>query len=152
MVAKRNTPAAQPPEFYHRLARMAPGSAGIVEAPFIWEAPYELFGYYATFHRQREWMGMLYDVCLVGDRVGEVPHDRRFRFRRFVYLDDVRAVKATGARYLLLHRREPRHVGPHYDNHRCIEKLTPLYGAPIELDERLAVFDLRPDEPPPTLQ
>ena len=147
MVAKLRDPAYGPPEFYRKLGRMEPGSATVIEAPFIWEAPYNTLATYATYHQQREIFGMLYDLCLQGqgDRIGEPPpNDRRFRFRSFVFLDDVAAVRKTGARYLLLQRGPIRHVGPTYDSERCLEKLTGLYGAPIEIDSRLAVFDLHP--------
>jgi hypothetical protein len=155
MVAKLRDPAYEPPEFYRRLGRMAPGSATVIEAPFIWEAPYNRLGIYATYHQQREIFGMLYDLCLQGqgDRVGEPPpDDRRFRFRSFIFLNDVAAVRKTGARYLLLQRGPIRHVGPTYDSERCLAKLTGLYGAPVEIDSRLAVFDLRPEDGPPKMR
>ncbi len=151
MVAKRNAQFA-PPDFYLKLARMAPGSAPVIEAPFIWEAPYNSLAIYATYHRQREMFGMIHDLCLDGPRIGEIPpHDPRLRFRLFVFLDDVAGVKKTGARYLLLNRDLP--YGRQFpENGHCIEKLTRLYGTPIELDARQAVFDLHPESPPPRLE
>ena len=152
MVAKRSDPAYDPPQFYRKLGRMAPGIAPIVEAPFTYAAPFNALAYFATFHRQRETLGMIHDLCLEGERRGEPPpRDRRFRFRKFVFLDDVSGVRQTGARYLLLHRGE-LHGRPFRDNERCIEKLTRLYGAPVEIDARLAVFDLNPGAPPPKPQ
>ena len=53
------------------------------------------------------------------------------------------AVRGSGARYLLLHLDAPVHVGPRFEARRCLARLTELYGAPAEVDERLAVFDLR---------
>jgi hypothetical protein len=44
--------------------------APIIEAPFTHEAPFNVFAYYATFHRQPETMGMLHDLCLDGKRLG----------------------------------------------------------------------------------
>jgi hypothetical protein len=151
IVAKLRDAAYEPPKFYRKLGRMAPGSATVIEAPFIWEAPYNGLAIYATYHQQREIFGMLYDLCLQGqgDRLGEPPNDRRFRFRSFVFLNDVAGVRKTGARYLLLQRGPIRHVGPTYDSERCLAKLTQLYGAPVEIDSRLAVFDLRPQDGPP---
>lgn len=141
-----------PPAFYRKLARMAPGSAPVIEAPFEWEAPYEPLAYYATFHRQHERFGMLHDLCRDGPVVGEPPErDRRFRFRLFVFLDDVDGVRGTGARYLLLHLRKPPGK-PFPEAGRCLERLAALYGAPVERDDRLAVFDLRPGESAPKLQ
>ena len=152
MAGKRGDASFDPPAFYRKLARMAPGSAPVIEAPFGWEAPYNALAYYATFHRQRETFGMIHDLCRDGQRVGEIPpHDRRFRFRKFIFLDDVQAVRDSGARYLLLIRDVP-HQRPFPENGRCIEKLARLYGEPVELDARIAVFDLRPGEPPPKLQ
>jgi hypothetical protein len=95
---------------------------------------------------------MIHDLCLEGPRLGEPPPgDRRLRFRKFVFLSDASAVRRTGARYLLVHRLPVR--GQAFDEGgRCIGKLAGLYGAPVEVDARLAVFDLRPGDPPPTLQ
>jgi hypothetical protein len=88
---------------------------------------------------------MIHDLCLEGPRLGEVPPgDRRFRFRSFLFLQDVPAVRSSGARYLLLHLDVPAWVGPRYDAKRCLARLTELYGAPLEVDGRLAVFRLRP--------
>jgi len=149
---KRPDHSYDPPEFYRRLGRMAPGAAPVIEAPFEWEAPYEQLAYYARFHRQHELFGMLHDLCRDGPRVGEPPpRDRRFRFRLFVFLDDVDGVRNTGARYLLLHLNMP-HGKPFPEAGRCLERLTALYGAPAEQDDRLAVFELRPGAPPPKLQ
>jgi Dolichyl-phosphate-mannose-protein mannosyltransferase len=146
LVAKRDDPKYAPPEFYRKLALMAPGSAPIIEAPFSHEAPHNLFDIYATYHRQPETFGMIHDLCLGGSRSGEPPHDPRFRFRKFIFLDDVSAVRQSGARYLLLHR-EQLHGRPFHEAERCLDKLTRLYGAPAEIDARLAVFDLKPAEP-----
>ena len=148
----RAHPSYDPPAFYRKLGRMAPGSATIVEAPFEWEAPYDWLAYYATYYRQRELFGMLHDLCRSGPRLGEVPpHDPRFRFRLFVFLDDPKAVRATGARYLVLHLHMP-HGKPFPEAGRCLAKLEGLYGPPMETDDRVAVFDLRPGDPPPKLQ
>ncbi len=154
MIAKRNDPATPPlPAFYNRLARMAPGSAPIIEAPFVWEGFIDEYAYYAIFHRQPETFGMIHDLCLKGERYGEVPpHDRRFRFRSFVFLNDKQAVLGSGSRYLLLHRRPPPTVGPEYNYQLCLAKIAELYGAPVEIDDRLAVFDLRPWEKSPEMR
>jgi hypothetical protein len=93
----------------------------------------------------------LHDLCRDGPRIGEPAHGRRFRFRLFVFLDDVQAVRTSGARYLLLHLNMP-HGKPFPEAGRCLERLTALYGAPAEKDDRLAVFDLQPGKPPPKLQ
>ena len=146
LVAKLGNPGFAPPEFYRKLALMAPGSAPIIEAPFSYEAPYNPLDIYATYHRQPETFGMIHDLCLGGVRSGEPPHDPRFRFRKFIFLDDVSAVRQSGARYLLLHR-EQLNGRPFRQGERCLDKLTRLYGAPAEIDARLAVFDLKPAEP-----
>jgi hypothetical protein len=144
MVAKRGHPGYAPPEFYGKLARMAPGSAPVIEAPFTHEAPFNDLAVYATYHRQPEIFGMIHDICLDGMRIGEPARDRRFRFRRFVFLDDAQAVRNTGARYLLFHR-EKIHGRPFHEASRCLAALTRLYGEPVDIDARLAVFDLKPD-------
>jgi len=132
-----------PPRFYRELGRLPPGTLTVIEAPFEWEAPFEQLAYYATFHRQHELFGMLHDLCMEGPRVGEVPDDPRFRFRLFVFLDDPGKVRASGARYLVLHLAMP-HGKPFPEGGRCLAKLEALYGKPMELDDRVAVFDLRP--------
>jgi hypothetical protein len=142
-VARRGHPEYAPPEFYGKLARMAPGSAPVIEAPFTHEAPHNNLAVYATYHRQPEIFGMIHDLCLDGVRTGEPARDRRFRFRRFVFLDDVQAVRNTGARFLLLHL-ERIHGRPFREAPKCLEKLTQLYGEPVDIDARLAVFDLKP--------
>jgi hypothetical protein len=94
---------------------------------------------------------MLHDLCLDGPYHGEVPKDARFRFRNFVFLDDRDAVRASGARYLLLHL-DQLHGRPFTQAGRCLAALTKIYGAPIETDGRLAVFDLRGAAGPAKLQ
>jgi len=142
LVALRNDPAFVVPAFYRKLAAMSPGSTPVIEAPFEWTAA-NLLALYATYHRQPEKIGMIHDLCVEGPRIGEVPPDRRFRFRNFVFLNDVDAVRRTGARYLIFDRGVKPHMWPAFDADACIEKLARLYGPPAEIDERLAVFDLR---------
>jgi hypothetical protein len=145
--AKRAYRSYDPPAFYRTLGRMAPGTVTIIEAPFEWRAPYDPLAYYATYHRQRELFGMLDGFCRERDPPGEpLARDRRFRFRLFVFLDDVDAVRNSGARYLLLDRGGP-HDAPFPEADRCIAKLSALYGSPIADDARLAVFDLHPEKP-----
>jgi hypothetical protein len=131
------------PRFYKALGSLPAGTAPIIEAPFTYEAPANSLAFFRLFHRQPERIGMLHDLCLDGPYNGEVPKDRRFRFRNFVFLDDREAVLASGARYLLLHRGE-LHGRPFAQAERCLAALTGLYGTPVEVDSRLAVFDLRP--------
>jgi hypothetical protein len=130
------------PAFYRTLAGMSEGSAAIIEAPFTYEAPANSLAFFRLFHRQPERIGMLHDLCLDGPYYGEVPRDARFRFRNFVFLDDPEAVRASGARYLLLHRGE-LHGAPFREADRCMAALARLYGPPVDVDARLAVFDLR---------
>jgi hypothetical protein len=132
---------AIPPRFYRSLAAAVPGTLPVIEAPFTFEAPFNLFAHYARFHRQPELQGFLHDLCVGGPWWGEVPRDARFRFRNFVYLDDPAAVARTGARYLLLHR-DILHGEPFKQADACLAALQRLYGEPIEIDGRLAVFDL----------
>jgi hypothetical protein len=134
----------RPPAFYTTtLAALPKGETLVIEAPFVWEGFLDRYANYARFHEQRERFGLLHDLCLEGPYVGEIPPgDRRFRFRSFIFLQDVEAVRASGARYLLLDRQPPKQVGPAYDAARCLAKLSALYGPPAQIDPRLAVFDL----------
>ena len=129
------------PHFHAALGAMPEGSVTIIQAPFNFDAPYNANAFYARFHRQRELQGFLYDLCLSGPRVGEVPRDPRFHFGSFVFLDDRDAVRRSGARYLLL-QRELLHGVPFKESQACLEALRRRYGDPIEMDARLAVFDL----------
>jgi hypothetical protein len=139
------------PRFYKELGKLAAGSAPLIEAPFTYEAPANSLAFFRLFHRQPEKIGMLHDLCLDGPYDGEVPNDHRFRFRNFVFLGDREAVHASGARYLLLHR-DQLHGRPFAQADRCMAALSDLYGAPVDVDARLAVFDLRPAAGPRKLQ
>jgi hypothetical protein len=143
--------AYEPPRFYRRLDRMAPGSVTLIEAPFTLAGPTNDLAFLASSHHQHEIIGMLHDLCLEGPYDGEVPKDARFRFRNFVFLDDRDAVLATGARYLLL-RRDQFRGRPFREAGRCVAALTKLYGEPVDIDSRLAVFDLHPAGASRTLQ
>jgi hypothetical protein len=137
---KRAAKEFDPPDFYRQLGAMAPGT--IVEAPYVWEAPYNPLAYYSTYHHQREVFGLIHDLCKQGDRIGEVPpNDRRFRFRRFVDIGNPRAVRATGARYLIFNRDLPTRFAPQRDT--CVAKLTGLYGPPRQMDARVVVWELQ---------
>lgn len=155
-VDRHNTAALQyagydAPPFYKELGKLPAGSAPLIESPFTYEAPANSLAFFRAFHRQPGRIGLLHDLCLDGPYNGEVPKDPRFRFRNFVHLGDREAVLATGARYLLLHR-DQLHGRPFAQADRCLAKLSALYGAPVNVDERLAVFDLRPGGSARTLQ
>jgi hypothetical protein len=128
------------PDIYREIGALPAGTLTVIEAPFTSGAPANHLAHFATFHRQHERVGLLHDLCLEGERVGEVPKDPRFRFRNFVFLDDAAAVRATGARYIIVERAE-RHGQPFAEADRCIERLAQRYGAP-RLDAQVAVFDL----------
>jgi hypothetical protein len=131
-----------PPRFYRVLADLPRGTAPVIQAPFVFAAPVNRIAKYAEHHRQREFAGQLHDLCLEGPYYGEVPKDSRFRFRSLVFLDDPAAVRATGARYLLVHRDiVPGESFAHYD--KCVAALKRLYGEPVDVDDRVAAFDLR---------
>ena len=149
--AARQYLAFEAPAFHYRLAKLPPGSAPLVQAPFTYRAPQNPLAFFGAYHRQPEYAGLLHDLCLDAPREGEVPKDARFRFRRFVFLDDPAAVRASGARYLLLHR-EINSGKPFRQADRCLAALRALYGEPVHLDARLAAFDLRPSAGGPTLQ
>jgi len=130
------------PAFYRELGKLPPRSVTIIQAPFDFVAPYNPDAFYAQFHEQRELQGFVHDLCMPGPFYGEVPRDPRFRFRSFVYLDDREAVARSGARYLLL-QRDLRNGDPFKEADQCLDSLRKRYGEPIEMDARLAVFDLR---------
>jgi hypothetical protein len=136
---KRANSSLDPPDFYRKLGSMAPGT--IIEAPYIWEAPHNPLAYYATYHHQNELFGMIHDLCRQAGRIGEVPpNDRRFRFRRFVFLANREQVRTSGARYLIFNRDLPVRFSPLRE--QCIARLTELYGTPAQADARTVVWDL----------
>jgi hypothetical protein len=137
----RTDPQRQPPDFYRKLAAQPGGT--IVVAPYQWEFPFTSDEYFATIHRQNVFYGMLGDVCKgAGRRLGEVSAgDRRFRFRRFVFLRYPASTRATGARYLVFNRDVQTRFDPIRPD--CMDKLAELYGPPIEVDARIAVWDLQ---------
>ena len=131
-----------PPTFYRVLADLPRGTAPVIQAPFVFAAPVNRIAKYAQHHRQREFAGLMHDLCVPGPYYGEVPHDRRFRFKSLVFLDDPAAVRATGARYLLVHRDiVPGESFAAYD--QCVAALKRLYGEPVDVDDRVTAFDLR---------
>lgn len=133
------------PAFFQELGRLPPRSVMVIEAPFSFEAPANPFAYYDAVGRQRAKAGLLGGLCRAG--MHEVPPgDPRFRFHSFVFLADPVATRASGARYLVLHR-EQVDAHPFSDNVTCIEALTRLYGPPAQLDARLAVWDLSASSP-----
>jgi hypothetical protein len=135
-----------PPTFYRVLADLPRGTAPVIQAPFVLAAPTNRLAKYAQHHRQREYAGLLHDLCLDGPYYGEYPKDGRLRFRSMVFLDDPVAVRATGARYLLVHRDiVPGESFAAYD--KCVAALTRLYGAPVDVDDRVTAFDLRAKAP-----
>jgi hypothetical protein len=135
-----------PPTFYRVLADLPRGTAPVIQAPFVFAAPVNRIAKYAQHHRQREYAGLLHDLCLEGPYYGEVPRDGRFRFRSLVFLDDPAAVRATGARYLLLHRDiVPGESFAAYD--KCVAALKRLYGEPVDVDDRVTAFDLQAAAP-----
>lgn len=140
-VAMRQYHGYPVPVFYREIGALPPGSLTVIEAPFTSGAPANHLAYFGQYHRQHERLGLLHDLCLGGPYEGEVPKDPRFRFRNFVFLDDPAAVRATGARYIVLERGE-RHGRPFVEAERCIAALARLYGPPT-VDAQLAVFDLR---------
>ena len=140
--AARQYVAFDPPAFYRRLARLPAGSVTVIEAPFTYGAPANPMAFFDLYHAQRTIPGFVHDLCLAGPRSGEVPRDPRFRFRNFVFVDDVAAVRASGARYLVFYREQYHGRRPFREADRCVAELTRRYGEPIESDPRVVVYDL----------
>ena len=138
----------QVPAFYRKLGTIPPESVTFIHAPFDFAAPYNPDAFYAQFHRQRELQGFVHELCLQGSPFyGEVPRDPRFRFRSFVHLDDRDAVRRSGARYIVF-QRDLRNGEPFRESDRCLAELERRYGKPVELEARLAVFDLMSNRAP----
>ncbi len=139
-------PPAIPP-FYRVLARAAPGSLVIAEAPFYFEWHENPFHVYQEIHRQE---------VVVADIDELTPHaspsfasgDRRARMRNAIPIVDLERLRARGVRYVLIHRDLRREIPiwdpnePVSDVHPVLEFLRARCGREMLRDEWLVVFDL----------
>jgi hypothetical protein len=135
------------PEFYLKLAHEPADGRAIVEAPWFYEWHRQPFALYQRVHRWPVFVGF---VARPGEPtpLGELPWpDRRFSFRSFVHVSDLRGMRERNVRFVVFHRHPPR--PPDDDRHPSledtqawIEQYRGLYGAPFYEDDDLCVFDI----------
>ena len=149
--AKRWVKLQEVPPFYLRVARDSSADECIVEAPWNYEWNHLPYPFFQRIHHRQTIIGF---VGRPGARVplGELPWpDARFRFRGFVHVSDLAAMRARGVRYLLLHR-DPTYViedGMHpglADVEYWIRDLKARVGTPAYEDDGMCVFDLKQPE------
>ena len=139
------------PGFYQRL-RDEPGDFAIVEAP-LRNSP-DLFPYhvYQRLHRKRVRIGFVGSLLDPPD-ADEFPLDPdRAAFRTFVDVASPEALRASGARYLVMHRdlgQELGLPGLRFDLQPAIDAYARRFGPPVYEDPLLAVFLLPPPDGPP---
>ena len=127
--------APEVPAWYAQL-RDEPGDFAIVEAP-IRNSP-SLVPYHAfqAVHGRPVRIGFLGALAQNPDEFALA--DPRVAFRTFVDISDAAALRAAGARYLVLHRD----LGDGLDVARVTGECARRFGAPVYEDARLAVFAL----------
>lgn len=140
---------ADPPAIYRQLASTPPGRDTILEAPYSGRqvVPY---GFYQALHRQRVVVGFTDGYC-GRPTGGHLPTAGApgLRFRHFLWLGDLGAIRRAGVRWVILHRQpedetpwpQKRHLGA-FDFEPCLARFTADAGPPVHVEDRLAVFDL----------
>ncbi len=137
---------ARVPEFYRQLGQLPPSSVTLVEAPARLIADHVPF--YQRVHRQQIVTGAVTRMHLSGEQTDESELVRALNLPSVVDVCDVRAMFASGARYLVFHpdlsAEIPfvlRGVNPRYLS-QCIEEYRDLLGDPVVDDGALIVFSL----------
>jgi hypothetical protein len=143
--------------FYGLLAKES-GTRPIVEYPMMIGDHFNPLYYYQHFHRRPVLVGYTTDMTLSSglaegnifgstyiDQVFSLVKDRsRLRFRNLVAMDDLTAMRARGAEYIILHKRFeaqlPQVAPPPPDLERLWRDYREKLGAPAYEDENIAVF------------
>ena len=136
------------PPVYREIARVAGPDDIVLEAPWF---PYwhcNPFPFYQKLHRRPMLIGY---VTPPGEplRFGELaPRDERLRFRSFVHVADLPALRRAGVRYVVFHRDLAAEMTqvmelPRPEVERWIERYRRLVGPPWRDDGAVCVFDLR---------
>jgi hypothetical protein len=141
----RNEPV---PAFYYELAKLAPGSVTLIEAPWRLESHFNPQSLYQDIHRQLIRIGLTTPVCGVRD-FGEYPEERTgMRMREFVHLTSILRGDAHGADYLVLHVRlkpgetatDPGPLWP--DISACLPAIDAKLGPARYRDDQVVVYSL----------
>jgi len=160
------------PEFYRQLSSVTSAAdEGLIEYPFPLGHNYCLAYFAQLQHRRPVWGGYVGDNALVDPRhafihgpatpgtvARAMKNPAAFHFRRFVNLGNANAIRATRARFLVIHLRpaceisgaEPCQNSTGYAETesayliRLATAIESTLGAPIYQDQWVRVFDLAP--------
>jgi hypothetical protein len=141
------TPNDPVPEFYWQLARKAPRTLTLIEAPWRLESNFNPHPWYQEVHRQYVKIGLTTPVC--GERdFGEYPASvRALRFQQFAHLSEILAGKSYGADYLVMHlvpwKTPPDAQLEWPDVEACLPSIEKKLGTPIYRDGQIVVFALK---------
>jgi hypothetical protein len=145
--------------FYGKLAE-APNQRPIVEYPMLIGDHFNPLYYYQHFHRRPVLVGYANDVTLAqglaaGNVYGStyidqvlslVQNPQRLRFRNFISMDDVAAMRARNVEYIILHKRFeaqlPLVALPPPDLDRLNREYQAKLGPPAYEDTNIIVFRL----------
>lgn len=145
--------------FYGQLAEHR-GPRPIVEYPMMIGDHFNPLYYYQHFHRRRVLVGYTTDMVLAqglaaGNIFGSTYVDQvltliedpsRLRFRNLVSMEDVAAMRARGAEYVILHKffeaQLPLVAAPPPEVERLWRQYHKTLGAPVYEDDHIAAFRL----------
>jgi hypothetical protein len=146
-------PGFVPPPFYARLAGEPKGSERLVEAPWLFAAPGNLFHCDQSVHHQEMrigFVGGVFDGAGTSGlpRPGELPiraQPRRYRFRSFVHLDNPQDVRSSGATLVILHKMIEKEMtsaatASGLGIEPWLERYRATFGPPVYEDDWMAVF------------
>lgn len=132
--------------YWSALAKLPRDSVRVAAAPFYfesydWDAPR-----WERIAGQRVLAGYLTGLC-VTERAGEVPLDRRFRFRNSVHLADESDLRAKRIDLVVYQKPYPQKNGDlavqiGADTAACEAAIRARFGTPIHEDAMIAVFSL----------
>jgi hypothetical membrane protein len=136
------------PAFYQQLARQAPRTLTLIEAPWRLESNFNPHPWYQEIHRQYVKIGLVTPVC--GERdFGEYPATvRAIRMRELVHLSEILKGKSYGADYLVMHlkawKTPPDAEVEWPDVASCLPQIEAKLGAPVYRDDQIVVYGLKP--------
>lgn len=138
-----------PPVYESLAAQMHPGEI-LLEAPWFYVSKLVPFPIYQRFHRQSFMIGFVTNPTAPLP-LGELrPDDERFHMRNFAHVTDIARLRERNVRFVIFHRDLP--VAIDEQNYvdlaqleACIARYRERFGPPCFEDERMCVFDLRPN-------
>lgn len=147
------------PTFYGQLAVTAPGRLTLVEAPWFYEWHNNPLPFYQRLHGQRVVAGMLGRLCRQPGALLSPPEGaEHLEFRNAVNLAVPDSLRYHQLDYLVFHldianelprdafsvAHAPNNNIPASITARCLPRLMAVFGTPVQQDQDLVVWDLRP--------